>query len=791
MHSSVRVGALPAQILMICVNLRPIKSAPQGVNPCRNSLVLWFLPILLVSLASLHQIFAQTPKGIIRGFVRDATNGESLPYANIILKKTKLGAASNLKGYYLIDRIPPDSYIITASMMGYKEESKEVEVLPNVATTINFHLQPSLIQLKPLVVTATKTRFHNEINISSQALSSRELTYIPSLAEADLFRSLQLLPAVTALSDFSSQLYVRGGSPDQNLILLDGVTVYNPFHLGGVFSTFNLDAIKEVNFLTGGFPARYGGRISSVLDITTKEGNNKRFDGRGNISLLSSKILLEGPAPKGSFLIAARRTYFDKAYKAYKGMKGERESFPYYFYDLQGKIHLDLSQNNRLTLAGFYGDDLLHLKSSEGDSVPFRLDTEWGNRTTSLKWRSILGSRLFSEFLFTGSRFWVKLDYGDQQESFRIHDGIRDYSLKSDIVYLATPHHELHLGGECKTWDFNFQVIIDSLKILDDRRHPTLSVLYLEDKWRLSDKLLWQFGGRLSYFNSGRYLRFEPRVGFKYQFKDDLALKGSWGVYHQFLNTASSKDESFNLMDIWVPVDSHYPPTRAQHYILGIEKWLPYDLILTSEVYYKKMEHLLDLNKGGEIEDPGDDFLQGQGFARGWEILLKKEMGNPTGWLSYSWALAKRRFAGCTYFPRFDRRHSLKLVLNLSSGERWNFNLSWVFGTGFPYTQIVGKQFYYRYYVYIEQPDVNWRSIKNIPSKKFGLRYPPYHRLDLSISRKWQFKHWGLSPYLQIINLYNHRNVFIYFWNHEHNPSIRETVTMFPFFPTIGVNLSF
>jgi len=242
--------------------------------------------------------------GTINGFVRNADDGESLPYANVFLQDTDLGAMTNEKGYYVIHHIPPGSYTLVFSMIGFKKIEKKVTIAPGQQLTVDAALQINVIEMNEIVKTAARERFEREVEISTTSLNARQITSVPMLAEADLFRTLQLLPGVVSRSDFSSQLYVRGGSPDQNLVLLDGVTVYNPFHLGGVFSTFNVDAIKDVEFMTGGFPAEYGGRLSSVLKITNREGNSRRFAGKGNISLLSAKSTIEGPIPRGSFLLS-------------------------------------------------------------------------------------------------------------------------------------------------------------------------------------------------------------------------------------------------------------------------------------------------------------------------------------------------------------------------------------------------------------------------------------------------------------------------------------------------------
>ena len=745
-----------------------------------------YISLIVLLLGIQTQILAQ-PTGTIKGFVRDTANGESLTYANVFLKDTQLGSITNEHGYYVISRIPPGAYILVFSMMGYKTVERNVTVTVKKILNENASLETQVIEFDTVIKTAKRERFEREVEISTQTLQPRELTAIPSLAEADLFRTLQLLPGVVSQSDFSSQLYVRGGSPDQNLILLDGVTVYNPFHLGGVFSTFNVDAIKEVEFITGGFPAEYGGRLSSVLNIVNREGNNKRFTGKGNISLLSAKATLEGPAPRGSWLLSARRTYFDQIFK------GTKYDFPYYFYDLNGKLNIDLSEEHRITVSGFYGDDVLDFDFEEDTSdVEVSLDWLWGNRTTSVKWRYIISPTLFSEILLTRSHFRndADLDIGTSSGlgSLDIKNGIHDYTAKGDFTYFGIPKHEVRLGLYYSRLDFRYYIGLNGIDLFDYHTKPQYFAFYGQDQWHASARLSFKAGMRLSYYDLGRRWRLAPRFGFKYRLLENLALKGSWGVYYQFLNTANSEEQNFSFMDLWFPLTQQYQPMRAIHYVTGIEWWLPYDLTLTTEMYYKDMTNLLDLNEQGDFADPDDDFFVGDGWATGVEILLKKSVGRLNGWLGYTLAATRRDIATVRFYPKYDRRHNFNLVFNYDLGRHWTFNFLWTYGSGFPYTPVLGKYQHYEYDLVEKELE---KEIYNKKGKKNSQRYPEYHRLDMSLSKKWQPFGLPVTFYLQVINVYNRKNVFFYFWDHHENPSQLVTVNMFPFLPTFGFNFEF
>jgi len=725
--------------------------------------------------------------GVINGFVRDADNGESLPFVNVFLKDTQLGAVTNERGYYVIPKVPADTFTIVFSMLGYERVEKSLTVEGKKTRTENVSLKQSAIEMAAVVKTAERERLEREVKTSTLTLQSRQIVTMPGLAEPDLFRSLQMLPGVVSRNDFSSQLYVRGGSPDQNLVLLDGVTVYNPFHLGGVFSTFNVDAIKEVEFMSGGFPAEYGDRLSSVLNISNREGNSKKLDGSGNISLLSAKTLLEGPIPHGSYLVTARRTYFDQLFK------GTDYEFPYYFYDFQGKMNLDLSQRHRLTLSGFYGDDVLDFSFTGGEDDDFdvKMDWVWGNRTTSLNWRWIIHPQLFSEVLLTRSRFRNDLNLdltSGSTASLDIHNGITDWSAKGDFSYFGIRGHAIKFGAVHNWLDFRYQIGINNINLFNYLSEPKITSVYGQDQWQVLKQLSLKTGARLDYYDLGQRWRFSPRVAIKYQLYPNLALKGSWGIYHQYLTTAVSDEQNFNFIDLWFPLTEKYQPQSATHYVAGVEWWLPYELILTTELYYKEMTNLLDLNEQGDFANERDDFFIGDGYARGAEVLLKRSVGRLTGWLGYSYSLTKRDIHHVNYFPKQDRRHSLNLVANFDLGKGWTLGALFAYGSGTPYTPVPGKYAHYEWNFHNNELS---NEIYDRKGSKNSARYPSYHRMDVSLQKHWQVFGLRSKPYLQIVNVYNRKNVFFYFWNHDSNPSELAVVNMFPFLPTMGLEFEF
>ncbi|PIS29519.1 MAG: hypothetical protein COT43_03615 [Candidatus Marinimicrobia bacterium CG08_land_8_20_14_0_20_45_22] len=357
-------------------------------------------------------LFSQAQGGRINGYLHDASTGGPLMFANIVMVGTDFGAASSVQGFYVISGIPPGNYRLRVMMMGYKSVEMPIVVEPKSDQRLDFELNIEPVHGEEITVTAERTRFKEQVEISRTNLSFREIKSTPAFIESDLFRSLQLLPGVLAQNDFSAALIVRGGSPDENLILLDGTEVYNPYHIGGVFSTFNADAVSDAEFLAGGFPAEYGGRISSVLKITSKEGNSKNgrltkntwlakywdiSHGRGEISALSSRILLEGPSYKGGWVFSGRRTYFDQLAKIYYLVKDEKQNWTYYFFDTQFNIYSDLNPQNRLTFSSYIGADRLAFLLDENLLNQTDFNWDWGNQTTSLTWRFVPNSKFYSE----------------------------------------------------------------------------------------------------------------------------------------------------------------------------------------------------------------------------------------------------------------------------------------------------------------------------------------------------------------------------------------------------------
>jgi len=658
--------------------------------------------LIIIFIIISAKLFAQSNPSI-SGFVREDATGEPLSYVNVFLRGTTLGTATRQDGYYVIPSVPSGKYDIIVSIIGYEHILQPIVLKVGEDLRIDFRLKVAPVTGEEVTVVADRIKFKEAQETSTINITMREINVVPGFIEADVFRAIQLLPGVQSINDFSSALYVRGSTPDQNLIMLDGITVYNPFHLGGVFSTFNTDAIKEAEFSAGGFPARYGGRMGSILNVINREGNTEEFSAKANISLLSSKALFEGPIPKwvklkGSWMLAGRRTYFDKIangamyfVKEYQKRhdpyydENDYIKFPYYFYDIEGKINIDLGINHRLTLSSFYGNDVFYIDTKDEyiednteNNYYFKnkdeeiFDWDWGNHTNSLTWRWIVSPNLIVRTFIAKSRSHFEIDMdsnGSRVEIMEndtsrfngeyyidVFDIVKDKTIESEIVWTPSKKHILTTGLQHKNLNFNLGMKFRWEEKQDDHasseehtplwmvESPFEQSFYLQDKWNISPLFSTQLGLRLSRYSLHNNIYAEPRIGLKYLLRENLALKLSLGKYHQFLTTANPQDENLRFIDIWLAIPEDKKASRAYHTILGMEYLSKQNVLFRVETYYKDFDNLLTLKQGevfteednGEIKfEPFNEFWDTKAYAYGLEFLIRKNYRKSSGldWL--------------------------------------------------------------------------------------------------------------------------------------------------------------
>ena len=788
----------------------------------------------------------------ISGFVRDDTSGEPISYANVFLSNSTLGAATNQDGYFVISNIPVGKYEVNATMIGYGIFKQNIELSEGQPIRLDIRLNEEIIQTTEVLVTAERQKFERSMESSQISLDIREINSAPAFIEPDVFRTLQMLPGVQTTSDFSSALYVRGSTPDQNLIMLDGIAVYNPYHLGGIFSTFNTDAIKEADFHAGGFPARYGGRMGAILNVLNREGNTRKVKGSANISLISSKGLIEGPLPswrgmKGSWMISGRRTYFDTVIDALKIPIGQRIDgsdiyfqFPYYFYDYQVKINVDIDQDHRLTYSRFYGDDIVDFSfeetlESSGTNVNVRSETgfgvkwPWGNHTNGLTWRWIIAPDLVAKTFFSHSRYRFDFELSAQDRNtytytdstielfsdvtFRAFDIIKDNTIETALTWQAAQDHTVTGGFQVK--DVNFDLGLDisiatqdtslDFSLLSLVNNTREIAIFAQDKWDVSEKLKFQFGLRSTHYNLHNNIYFDPRLSMKYHYSKDIAFKLNWGLYHQFLTTANNQDENLRLVELWLGIPKDKPASVAQHIISGLEYMSPKNIFYRLEVYHKDFDNLLTLKQentntveGAESDSTTNEFWDTKGNSHGIELLIKKSSGKLNGWVGYTYARTKYYTDPSRWhYPNFDRTHTLNIVGNIELSQDLEFSAGLTRSSGNPYTKILGRLYEWEQDLYSNMVWYPYDSY--IVGEKNTERYDDYFRVDIGLTRKGgNIFGQEYDTYWQIMNLTQNLNILQYTYDTNTDPLTgdqlgvrRRPVPMFPLIFTFGIKFEF
>ena len=799
-------------------------------------------------------LFSQSNTASVNGFVRDDASGEPISYANVFLSNSSIGAATNSDGYFVMSGIPLGLYEVNATMIGYAVFKEEVDLSYGEAVRLEIRLKEEAIKGTEVLVTAERQKFERSMESSQIALDLREINSAPAFVEPDVFRTLQMLPGVQTTSDFSSALYVRGSTPDQNLIMLDGIAIYNPYHLGGIFSTFNTDAIKEADFHAGGFPARYGGRMGAILNVINREGNTEKIMGSANLSLISSKALIEGPIPKwkgmkGSWMISGRRTYIDKVVDALKLPSGSKNSdgsdvplqFPYYFYDYQIKVNIDFNQDHRLTFTRFYGDDVLDFSYEDPSETisnqnvtiqqesKFGLDWPWGNQTNGLTWRWIVSPKMIAKTFLSNSRYRFDFDlffqnrdtyiYTDSTAinftnfNWNIYDIIKDQTLESEVQYTLSNNHEITGGFQIKKIKFDLGIRYD-LSTQDTSftwnplslKNTTQEIaFFLQDRWEVSDRLKIRGGLRFTDYNLHKKIYVDPRVGIKYHFSDDIALKGNWGLYHQFLTTANNQDENLRLVELWLGIPKDKPASISEHVIGGVEYMSLRNIFYRIELYQKTFKNLLTLKQdnANEFEGTSQDstinqFWDTRGNSNGLELLVKKSSGKFNGWIGYT--LSETKYfteASGWHNPNFDRTHTVNIVGNYELTADLELSAALTQSSGNPYTKILGRVYDWEQSLYNNS---YWYPIESyLVGQKNTERYDDYFRVDIGMTRKGG-NLFGLEydTYWQIMNLTRHVNILSYRYRTKTDPLTgnqlgvqRQPIPMFPLIFTFGVKFEF
>jgi hypothetical protein len=791
-----------------------------------SKLSTFFILFFLTQLA-----FSQT--FTIRGFVTDQTNGERLLNANVYEQKILRGTITNNFGFYSLT-LPKGTYSIACSFVGYQTQLLDLNLQKD--TIIDFKLA-TIADLDEVTVVGQNVESKlTSTQMSRVDIQMDKVQSLPAfLGEADVIKTIQLLPGVQSGTEGTSGLYVRGGGPDQNLILLDDVPVYNAEHLFGFFSVFNPDAIKSVSFYKGGFPARFGGRLSSVLDIRMKDGNEKALHGNFSIGLISSKINLEGPLVKDktTFNFSARRTYADLLAQPFiLASSNGNDVGGYFFHDLNLKITHKFSDRSRVYLSGYTGRDKAYYRSNSKYTYTYNDNDNtlgWGNITTALRWNYIFSNKLFANTTLTYSRYSFNVleskiennlttEKKEAEFGLNYKSGIEDFGLKMDFDYFPAPNHRVKFGGSIIDHTFKPGILAfnesdqESTSRIDTAfGNPNIRAqemyAYIEDNFDLNARLSVNVGLHSSGFlvDDTFYASLQPRVSARFMASDRLSLKAAYSKMSQNIHLLSSS--TINLpTDLWLPTTKKVKPQTSHQFALGGVYKVNSSIDFSIEGFYKSMTNLLEYKEGasfvGATTRWEDKVELGKGWSYGAEFLLEKTIGKTTGWIGYTWSKAERQFEnlnwGQKFYARYDRRHDVSFVMTHRFSKRFDMGLTWVYGTGnavtLPTHNVNAVNIPdIRQYQYPFLQDYQYFGQRN------NYRMPSYHRMDVGFNFHKQKKHgirtWNLSFY----NAYSRQNPFFLYFDSTSEEEFNQTgksrslkqMSLFPIIPSISYSYKF
>ena len=695
---------------------------------------------------------------IISGFVTDSASGEVLIGANVFLKETGQGMAADLNGYYIIQNIVPGTYTIMTSYVGFDLFKKKIILNIEESIKVDITLEELAVELSEISVTAEKLQRKNNIQPSKINLSPRMMKAAPGIAEPDLFRTIQALPGVLTTSEFSTGLVIRGGNTDQNLIMLDGITVYNPSHLGGIFSNFIVDGVKEAELIKGAYNAEYGGRLSAVLNVLSREGNKNEFKGKASLSLISAQTTLEGPSYKGAWVLSGRRTYFDVLLPKILPENITDNIPPYYFYDIQSHIFSDITSKDRLSFSFYTGiDDILF--------DTFGLDGRWGNRTLSAHYRRVFNERLVGNFLVANSKFFTTFGLGGSNGLIN-DNGIDDNTASANFSWFKSPESTVKFGAQVKRLGFEYISKFNSDTTFLIKTKPYEISTYAKVKHEISDLFIIEPGIRLNYYDVYRNkLNPDLRLGIKYLLTEDRYLNLSFGNYHQFISTFQD-DFNPSILDNWIAADESVEPGKSIQAVLGYEEYINNMYKIQIEGYYKDLKNLLTFEEKRSSTDAAvsdstlsDILTPADGYAYGVEFFGQKMSGNLSGWISYTYSVSRKIMNSIfedgekEYYTNWDRTHAFSALGSYQFNKKWEMNWRYALQSGQAFTPILG------YYVqkFPESPEEVFRTI---PGTRNSGRYENYSRLDLGAVYHANIAGKKIDFFFQIINTLNRENTF-------------------------------
>ena len=754
--------------------------------------------------------FSQEKDISISGFIYDAITGEALIGTNILVYKDTMdlnsapiyGAGANNYGYYNLPKLKKAKYYIIFRHIGYKVAFKEIDLsLPEVNIKFNIQLEPENIKLDEIIVEGKKI---DKNVLSTIDISPELLTKLPSFSgEVDLFRLLQLLPGVNKSSELSNGLYVRGGSPDQTLTLVDGSTVYNPSHIGNIASTFNSNAIRDVKLIKGAFPAEYGGRLSSVLDIKLRSGTKEKETRTIGLGSINSFFSLEGPLTLSStFMIAGRWMYYD----AWQRNFNVNNSVPRYnFYDLNGKVNINLSETSAFSISAMLSDDRMY--SPPADDIAY--DIKWKNVSVALNWIQINTNSIFlnSSMNYVNYNFSSKIGIGNNSvssSSYYSNPKLSDLTIKQAAEIKWDVNQNLKTGFEITFHNYDlvyneyYDLAFETDPFIGQDINSIENAFYFQNESEFISGFKNNIGGRIFYFGDTKYFSFEPRISASYELINNFYIKGAAALANQFLHLISRNDITLPT-DIWYPSTMNIKPSKSIQYVFGLDSYFEEEIYQASvEGYYRDMKNLYEFKNTPKINPFNnsleDQFTIGEGEAYGLEFFIQKRKGNFKGWLGYTLSWTKRKFpklnSGKIFYPKYDRRNDISLAATYDVIENLTFGATFTYATGLRYTLPPGQYIFNP--IGISGNDEILLDYGEINSSKF----PSYQRLDLSANYSIKYKKTNINFFINFYNVYNRKNAFaqyvVYTGDDTKNKAAQlKRISLFPFLPAAAVSITF
>ncbi len=790
--------------------------------------------LCFVNSISLANTSETSQQHTISGFIYEKGSRETLIGATIYVTELRTGTSSNNYGFYSLT-LPAGNIELVFRYVGFHPVIMQINLSDDYQ--LDIELTPSTVEIPGVEVTAEHVeRISQSIQMSRIDLPVTQVQSIPALlGEKDLFKVIQLLPGVQSGQEGGSGFYVRGGGPDQNLIILDDAIVYNASHLFGFFSIFNGDAIKNVQLYKGGFPARFGGRLSSVLDISMKDGSKEKIQGEAGIGIVSSRLTLEGPIikDKASFLVSGRRTYIDALIMPFMP-RDERGG--YYFYDLNAKLHYDHDRKNKFYASGYFGRDKFYFRFNDGRNFREEGGLYWQNATTTLRWNHLFNNRLFANTSLIYSDYTLRI-YAEEKHdgdrySLSYTSGINDIGIKYDLSWHPTPNHLVRAGMQSIYHRFTPSAFVLRDDYFGENIREVQSIntiesgFYIEDEIRLGDIAKINTGFRLSHFvhKNKHYVKPEPRLSILLFLKPDLSWKASYASMNQYVHLLSTTGIGLPT-DLWVPSTKNIEPQSTWQIASGFSKdFIDRALELSVEGYYKKSSNTIGYREGASfllIDDPSeaenfsweDNITSGQAWSYGAEFFLQKKTGRLNGWLGYTLSWTQLQFDevnnGQKYWARYDRRHDFSIVAIYELRPHITLSGTWVYSTGNALSLPVGEYsrvshnpwgqstYYHNNAFNTENTPFSvtpWSYINDYSSKN-AFRAGAYHRLDIGIQTKKQVEIFGApverTIEFSVYNLYNRKNPFFYFVEWHYDRRQLKQMSLFPIIPSISLNFKF